>query len=289
VKRFLAKSPALRRLYYKQSLKIDLPRFRVGSDLMKEVSAANRKVLSSVDNWIDDYTYEHSVFGYGLPQSIRPYINDQIDLRPSYSDLLVCLGKGVTGKLRYLELGPSVGKNLLQMLSGTCDGELTAVDIEDVNPALSRRLRMVSVEEWPGMEGSKRIQCGRRTEFEFVPNRNRLSYIAGDLFDPATWQQLRGRTFNLVFSDAFHSGEALRMEWKYISELELLDREGFTMVWDDLTSAEMRNAFEAIVAAMKEKYQPGSVSAHLEFFQGWVGRRAPLHPIGIARLVPKSG
>lgn len=267
--------PALRRWYYKLSAPVRFKRFK--PDLSRAVRK-NRETLNLVSRWIDEDVYQASIFHYGLPPQIRPYIDERIDDTPTYSDLIVHLA-GWLGDLRYLELGPSVGKNLFQVAMSVRNAELLAVDIEDINPILESRLTFKSREEWETMPGSKR--AGLSTQTAYGLQGNRVEYIAGDLFDRATWDRLRGRKFNLIFSDAFHSADALLIEWENVSRLRLLAEGPFAMVWDDLNSKEMREAF-CNIATQIQRDRPSAVVS-LELFHGWVGKRERPHPIGIVR------
>jgi hypothetical protein len=267
--------PALRRWYYKLNASVRFKRFR--PDLSRAVRK-NRETLRLVSRWIDEDVYQASIFHYGLPPQIRPYIDDQIDDTPTYSDLIVHLAEGLSD-LRYLELGPSVGKNLFQVAMAVRDAELLAVDIEDINPILETRLTFKSREAWRTMPGSKRV--GLSTQTAYGLDGNRVEYIAGDLFDSATWERLQGRKFNLIFSDAFHSADALLIEWENVSRLRLLAEGPFAMIWDDLNSREMREAFCSI-ATQIQRDRPSAVIS-LELLSGWVGKRERPHPIGIVR------
>jgi hypothetical protein len=267
--------PAFRRWYYTFRAPIPLSRFR--ADLADSV-LLNRKSLATVPRWLDEEVYQGSIFQYGLPPQIRPFIDDPIDDSPTYSDLIVYLAAAL-GKVRYLEFGTSVGKNFFQVAKAVSDSELVAVDIEDINPALERQLAFIDRETWDGAAGSMRTRPSSHTVYRL--DGNRVEYVAGDLFQSATWQRLRGRKFNLVFSDAFHSPEALLMEWENISRLQLLAEGPFAMIWDDLSSKGMRDAFYQIAGALKRSRAKVAVS--LEFYQGWVGKRERLHPIGLVR------
>jgi hypothetical protein len=271
----IKKIPALRRWYQTRNSPIKLSRFK--ADLAHAVKK-NRQSLALVPHWLDEDVYRASIFQYGLPPHIREFIDDPIDESPTYSDLIVHLAGGMRD-LRYLELGPSVGKNLFQVAKAVQNSELVAVDIEDINPILEQQLTPKSHVSWTTMPGSKRSALSTQTAYGL--DTNNIGYIAGDLFDSATWDRLRGRKFNMIFSDAFHSPEALIVEWENIARLGLLASGPFAMVWDDLTSDGMRQAFYRIATAIRRD-RPSAL-ASLELFQGWVGKRESLHPIGIVR------
>jgi hypothetical protein len=273
--RALRKIPAVRRWYYTLRSPVALDRFKPNFD---DAIKINRGTLSLVPCWLNDEVYEASIFQYGLPPHIRAFIDDPIDDSPTYTDLIVHLAR-LLGNLRYLELGPSVGKNLFQVAKAVQDAVLTAVDIEDINPILEQHLERMGTTKWQTVVGSKRVAHSTLSRYKL--GNNSVEYIAGDLFDNATWEQLRGKSFNLIFSDAFHSPEALLMEWDNISRLELLGPGPFAMVWDDLTTAGMRRSFYEIAVEVTRR-RPGAVVS-LELLQGWVGKREELHPIGIIR------
>lgn len=267
--------PALRRLYYTWNAPISLKRF---TPSLESAVEKNRSSLALIPRWLDEQVYQKSIFQYGLPPHIRAFIDEPIDDSPTYSDLIVHLASGIP-QLRYLELGPSVGKNFFQVAKAVQGAELVAVDIEDINPILDEQFMLKGRESWQTMTGSKRT--GLSTETIYDLDGNRIAFIAGDLFDRLTWDRMRGRKFNLIFSDAFHSPDALIMEWENITRLELLADGPFAMVWDDLTSQGMRNAFYRIAAEIQRERSSAVVS--FELFRGWVGKREPPHPIGIVR------
>lgn len=267
--------PAFRRAYYGATSGVALQRYR---PVLSAEIRPNRETLSLVPQWIDDATYAGSIFQYGLPPHIRPFIDEPISDAPTYTDLITHLARSIPN-LRYLELGPSVGKTFFQVARAARDAELVAVDVEDINPALARLLTPAGREEWPTMACSVRDRPSIQSSYRL--GSNKIDYIAGDLFDAATWDRLTGRTFNLIFSDAFHSPDALLMEWRNISERGILAEGPFAMVWDDMYSKGMRSAFYEIARDVMA-LRPGTIPS-LEIYQGWVGKRERDHPIGVLR------
>ena len=110
---------------------------------------------------------------------------------------------------------------------------------------------------------------------------NAVAYSAGDVFDNAVWDAFDGQQFSLIFSDASHRPEAILSEWKQISARSLLDPTCFTMIWDDLGSFGMREAFNKIAIDCRNLYGTSSRNACLTHVYGWVGSEEPFHPIGI--------
>jgi hypothetical protein len=250
--------------------------------LMAEIMRQNRAVLAKIPNWIQDTDYEASIFHYGLPRQIRPFINRSIGEEMTYSDLIAYMARALKAPVRYFELGVSVGKNFFQMLHQLKGADIVGFDIEDINPALERVLEKRSSVEWDTMAESLRKRSSRLTEYAFAANDNRVRYLAGDVFDEASWQRLAGEKFNLVFSDAYHSGDALIREWEKLKRFELLDAREFTMLWDDLDSPEMQSAFAQIIAEMQTLYGVAREDCGIGRARGWIGPYEPPHQVGLA-------
>jgi hypothetical protein len=70
-----------------------------------------------------------------------------------------------------------------------------------------------------------------------------LEYVSADQFNDDTWASLKGRHFNLIFSDGVHTPEALRTELQFLIKHDLIDRNRLIMLWDDLYHPEMQAAF----------------------------------------------
>ena len=259
-------------------------RLSIDPDSLESVKTANRAFLRTVDRWIADVDYENSIFQYGLPQRIRPLIDLPMTEETSYSDMISCLARAQGARLRYLEIGVSVGKNFAQVLQNSHDAELTAFDIESINPKLESMLAKETVTEWPTRSDSMRKTPSTLSEYRHEANGNRVRYLAGDVFDPGAWERLKGQSFNLVFSDAFHSAEALVREWDMLKKLDLLSHGGFVMLWDDLGGRDMRRAFYDVVEDMSRNHGLDKAKVGIRQYRGWVGANEPYHPIGFIQM-----
>jgi len=256
--------------------------FSVDKRLLAEIMRKNRMSLAAVPSWISDSDYRASIFQYGLPEYVRPFIDGYIGDETTYSDIIAYFAKQLARSVRYLEIGVSVGKNFVQMLHQLDFAEMVGFDIEDINPVLAGFLTEREHFEWPTIVGSLRTAPSRLTEYEFAPNKRRVRYIAGDVFDDETWQRLAGEKFNLVFSDAYHSGDALKREWSRISRLELIDETAFVMIWDDLDTPEMQAAFGVVTREMTARFSLTKEDVGMTRCRGWLGTREPPHTIGFA-------
>jgi hypothetical protein len=244
----------------------------------------NRSVLSAIPSWIDIDAFSSSVFKYGIPDSTRPLIDLPINNERTYADELCLLSGRLTKPVNYLELGVSVGKNFLQMarhLRGAC---LTAFELEHINPILEREFCDRRVRSsWETMAKSPKKDKSTLTDYSVAGNA--IAYLNGDIFDGESWGRIAGQRYNLIFSDAFHSTEAIHAEYRQLIDLDLIDREEFIMVWDDLGS-NMTAAFLEIFADMASRFKINRSHVALNRYRGWVGQHEKRHLIGIISSRP---
>jgi hypothetical protein len=236
---------------------------------------ANRKVLAGVDNWIDEEAFSRSFFNYGVPDSIRGLINKPIGDTPTYTDLMALVADRYLGSVDYLEIGVSVGKNFFQLLHALSQAHFTAFDIEEINPVLARRLTALSKAEWD--TPSKSVKKNRSSLSEFSFQGKKVDYLSGDVWDANSWARLEGNSFNLVFSDALHTPQAILFEFEMLVKYRLLG-ERFVIVWDDLVG-KMQQSFFRIVRKYNEEF--GLKEVCLVNINGWIGDNEPPHTVGI--------
>ena len=248
---------------------------------MDRVIAENRAAIARFGDWIDPAAMDASTFQYGLSPEWAAAIQRPNSTKMTYSDILSYIAAEAAGNTNYLEVGVSVGKNFWQVLNHVHGGFLAGLDIEDINPPLKNQLTPLSAAPIASAFQSVRKSAPKLERFEFPSRQNRVEYHAGDVFDPAIWQGLKGRQFNLIFSDAFHHPEAVLFEWKQLIDLDLLDRNGFTILWDDLVSKSIRNVFNEIVSDCIRLFGMTRRNACLMHVSGWVGEYEAAHPIGI--------
>jgi len=121
---------------------------------LSKIHLQNRATLASVPLWISDELRRDSVFQYGIPDSVCHLVDEDIGDGITYTDALVVISKKLKKQIRYLEIGVSVGKNLLQMIERLESAHLTGFEIEDINPVLASKLSMVSTRTWPTQKSS---------------------------------------------------------------------------------------------------------------------------------------
>ncbi len=242
---------------------------------MAGIMERNRALLADFGTWVDQEAMARSNQAYGLSPEWAQAIAFDISNKVTYSDLLAYIASNSDKKIDYLEIGVSVGKNFWQVLNHVSSGVLVGIDIEEINPPLRKKL--TALPEWShGRDGAAKIES-----FRFDERSNAVHYCTGNVFDRKMWSQLAGSKFNLVFSDALHDPDAITFEWEQISEFDLLDRTGFTMIWDDLVSPKMRRAFNEIAEDCSRRYGLTRQNACLMHVAGWVGEYEPPHPIGV--------
>ena len=238
----------------------------------------NRRTLAEISHWFDPASDAASQFGYGVPADSRALLDRPVGSQPTIPDLIVHLADYLGDRLNYLETGVSVGKNFCQLLRAGKLRTLTGFDIEEIHPNLSTRLTQGGREEWSPSPGSLKRPPSSLTKFTDHVSGNRVRYLAGDVFDEACWARLADRPFNFIFSDALHRPEGLMFEWKMIQKYNLLDRDEFVMIWDDL-GGYMTLAFDRITEQAASIVGP---CLKLSFkMRGWMGTNEYPHEVGI--------
>ncbi len=251
------------------------------SDELRAVHQKNTDTLSRIPSWIEDATLADSIFSYGLPASDRHKIDLPIGDALTYSDWMVDLGKTLKAPVRYLEIGVSVGKNFTQMAHALHPETMVAIDIEAINPTLSALLGTSTlVEEWPSPPDS--LKKSKSSVYQFDPSvtDGEIRYISGDIWDFTTWTQLPKRPFNLVFSDALHTPEALRFEMDRLVHGGRLDPDEFFIFWDDLTGS-MQRTFFGLSGILKRHFSEGQWTRRLVRINGWLGQNEGPHTVGM--------
>ena len=83
-------------------------------------------------------------------------------------------------------------------------------------------------------------------------------------------------SFNVILSDAMHSPDALRHEWRMIIKGSLLDLDSFAVVWDDCIGG-LRRVFHSIVKHTSLSKQSGLLCHAVFSIHGWMGVHENAH------------
>jgi hypothetical protein len=253
-------------------------------DRVQQIVKHNRESLALVPRWLDDQVYSSSVFKYGIPPNLRNAIDTKIDQRITYSDAIAYLSKHLSKPINYMEIGVSVGKNFFQVINFLNSSHVVGFDIEEINPVLENFLTAKEIiEKWPTDTDSKKITESSFTEYEYPSRNNKVDYLSGDVFDENAWRKLTGMKFNIIFSDALHSPEAISHEYKMLKKYDLIDTEGFILLWDDLVGP-MQSAFKEIWNDISSRYNLGRKNVCRLRLNGWLN--LAVHEIGIISTLP---
>ncbi|HEX8327794.1 MAG TPA: class I SAM-dependent methyltransferase [Hymenobacter sp.] len=242
---------------------------------LNNVLVDNRKSLAEIATWVDEDAMKTSCFDYGVPDFIKIELDKPLNNEATYSDYMLFIARNYLERISYLEIGVSVGKNFFQILNGISNANIVGFDIEDIYPVIENKLNLLSRTEWDGPKESIKKTVSSLSEYTFKDNK--VSYLSGDVWDENSWSKLQGRKFNMVFSDALHTPEAILFEFEMLVKYDLLDRK-FVIVWDDLVG-EMKNSFFQIINKYNDKY--GIKSRYLLEVNGWVGQFEGKHAVGI--------
>ena len=249
--------------------------FDFEKEKMAEIIHHNRSSLDLVNEWIDEEAFKNSFFSYGVPDFIRPHINKPIDNSVTYSDLMLYISKHYFGKINYLEIGVSLGKNFFQMLHGNTKSSFTGFDIEEINPVLEKQLHFKEKTEWNTPAGSIKKTKSSLKKFDF--NGLEVDYLCADVWDENSWAKLEGNQFNIIFSDALHTPKAILFEFEMLVKYNLLDKK-FVIIWDDLVG-KMKNSFFKIIEKYDKKYEIADI--YLMNMNGWIGENEAPHTVGL--------
>lgn len=265
--------------YYDLYLQKKFKKEIIPHEELEKIITRNRKILSSIDEWIRNDVYENSLFSYGLPPRVRHLIDKPINNEITYMDVLAYFSSKFD-RVNYLELGVSVGKNFFVMANYLENALVTGFDIEKINPTLEKQFKKDDREEIKWETLSSSIKKDESTLKSYSYNNNNIQYLCGDVFDEESWKKLGGQKFNIIFSDAFHSTEGLEVEYEMLRKYELIDPDRFVYFFDDLGGF-MTDQFLKIFKDMKSKYQLSNSNVALNLYNGWLGQHENKHLNGI--------
>lgn len=237
------------------------------------IKQKNRQSLQLVNKWMHPDILKISVFNYGIMPEMEERVNCSIDNHTTYSDILGYLSMKLQKPIQYLEMGVSVGKNFWQMANLFEYATLTGFDIESINPLLEKEFEFENNEHWPSISALRKSP-NQITNYQFLTNK--IQYVSADEFDESAWQQLKGKKFNVFFSDALHDPNALQHEFTMLQKYTLLDEENFVLMWDDLGGS-MTDAFMRIHQQLLQQH-PTLFCARF-ITNGWMNYKN--HHIGI--------
>jgi hypothetical protein len=248
----------------------------------------NRQTLKNIPKWIDDDIYDNAIYFYGVPKRVKHILDSDVGNDLTYSDVMLYLSQKLKKKINYLEMGVSVGKNFYQVLNYLKNSQLVGFDIENINPVLEKLLTEgKTAEQWNTIEKSMKKDLSSKKTYKYPSNNNSVQYISGDVWDENSWKRLEGNKFNMIFSDAVHSPEALIFEHDMLKKYNLIDDEEFVILWDDLGD-DMTKSFDIISNDLKKNYDLKKNNIMILPLSGWLGINEHKHEIGIIINIKKN-
>ena len=223
---------------------------------IEEIININRKYLSKIDNFLPEDIYKNN--DYGIQRRIYKELDKEIVKYPTYSDLMIYIMKLIHGSqnINYLEIGVSVLKNYLQINNAINNSHIHAYDINSINPNFSD-LELIS------------------------SNNNKLYYFQGSVLSPEDGQKFKlkaNKNFDFIFSDALHTAEGIKSEYKLIIKENLA--EDFIIYYDDLDFPDIEDEVYSICEDLES-----GINKKVYFYSfsiyGWIGNHEKTHKNGI--------
>ena len=229
-----------------------------------EIIKKNRAFLSQEGSFISSIDFQKN--DYGVNESIKNTINNEINYLPINTDLIIYLIlKNIKSNCKYLEIGASVLKNFMQVNNALTNSNLFIYDINPVNPKYKKDF----------------VDLNKNSNIQESNQKNKLMYFKGDLFNFDNLNSFNKNKyvdkFNFIYSDALHTPEAIYFEYKELISNNLDNK--FIIYYDDLDFKGMSNAFQKIFNELKINHV--DIEACTFYINGWVGQNERPHKNGI--------
>jgi len=257
-------------------------------DRFDEIKKRNRDALRDGPDWCRPEELKKSFWRYGVGAPSEPGLNVIPD-EATYCDLVQYLAGRLTKKINYLEIGVSVGKSVFQHARAWSDAHMAAVDIEEISSPLREGLGVpadAQPEPWGIVQifhqgKNPKVKCPSTLRWN-TPLNSEFLYHSVDKFKEDLWKRLGDRQFNVVFSDAFHQPESILHEFAALVNNDLIDRDEFVLIWDDITE-NMEGALRQIASALGTLYGINRVDTALLPILGTYGGPTGkgVHRIGV--------
>lgn len=259
--------------------------FIIPEDKITPYIQQNRNIINNIPNWIDERAWSESIFNYGVHKHLWEVLSKPINDETTYSDIITYLAGTYFDKANYLEIGVSVGKNIMQVINAPVNfNEIVGFEIEKINPVLANELDFISEEKWidKGREMPYIEVAEKDSTMSIFKNKKGVTvkYLSANLWLEENWEKLAqsGEKFNIIFSDADHNPKAILHEFEMFNKYNLL-ADKFVIVWDDINGL-MDNAFRIIHRQNKDRHN--ILEYKLIRVGGWLGNNYPTkHHVGI--------
>jgi hypothetical protein len=251
---------------------------------MDDIIQFNRATLGKVPQWIErkDWEKPSSLFNYGLPSYVYHLIDRPISNQITEADM-ICEYMKKLKNVNYLEIGVSVGKTFWQITEFARvhldTYTLSCLDIEKINPTFEKLLGELKTTRY--VQANPPNDSIRKSEMNTITTWGPVTYYEADEFDSSIWDYMP--VFNIVFSDAMHSPDALLYEYQHVKKH--LDPNGFVYCFDDLendTNGPMWMMVKDILTDIQQTYSTATLEHHV--VNGWLGQHQEAHNFGVIRL-----
>jgi len=98
-----------------------------------------------------------------------------------------------------------------------------------------------------------------------------------DVFEPQGWKHIEDSQFNFIFSDGFHSGDAVWTEFQRWTELNIFNKTEFIIWYDDIDSGNIQDYFCKIAVEMQDRYGLTDDNVLIFKVNGWMGKNEFQH------------
>ena len=230
----------------------------------------NRSFLSGIKEYLPHGEYDDRDNNYGIQNYIFHNLTKEIDLFPTYTDILTLLLREFKkNNIIYLEIGTSVFKNFQQIENNLENATLYGYDMNELIPSIMDKYNLKQKENIN--TGQNYYHSKGKNEIYYFKN-NVLSKDGADIF-----KKLLDEKVNVIFSDALHSKEGILSEYENIIKSNLSDN--FYYYFDDLNMYDVEEGVNEIYKDLK------SANPNIKYYSfwtyGWIGQYEKLHKIGL--------
>ncbi len=234
------------------------------------VMKKNRKFLRTVNEFLPEAEYDDEHNNYGIQNYIYTNLKKEINLFPTYTDILILLIPELKSKMvNYLEIGTSVFKNFQQVENSIEGSVLYGYDMNDLILSIKEKYKLKS-----------KVDKVSKQEYFYSNDRNQIYYFKNNVLSKEggqIFQNLLSAKINVIFSDALHSEQGIVSEYENIIKGHLAD--DFIYYFDDLNMYDVEDGVLRVYKDIKSKNN--KVNFYSFWAYGWIGQYEKLHKIGL--------
>ena len=246
--------------FYKRNLSTEL----------LSVIKKNRNFLDGLTEYLPEGEYDDEDNNYGIQNYIFSKLTKQIDLFPTYTEILILLiDEFNENRVIYLEIGTSVFKNFQQVENKLKNATLYGYDENELIHSIKDKYKL-----------NQKIIENTNLNYHHSKGRNEIYYFKNDVLskDGADiFKKLLHKKINVIFSDAHHREEGILSEYENIITGNLSDE--FFYCFDDLNMFDVEQGVNKVFRDLKS--QNSKIKFYTFWTYGWIGQYEKLHKIGL--------